>query len=327
VQAAITVLLLILVFWRLDIAASAQFVARTPLWFYVASLALLCLGQVVYAYKWQLILGAMGIAVPFRRVLAQYLIAMFFNNLLPTAIGGDVARVYYLGQTNGYVRVGTSVAVDRAFGFLAMATVGGALVWWLDISTPAFRAARDVMTLLFLMLLVGLLVLARMPVRRVVGLLRRWPALVTVASWLDRVVVSARPLQQRPGVIVAVSALVIAYFVPLTWTYRTYFRVADGVDTPYLGVLAVLVSIAILSNIPISVNGIGLREQLHYLLFAGLGVSRELAVSASVIVFSQLLVISAIGAVVWLAAWRRRADTAASPSLDPQPGDALGSRR
>ena len=56
VQAAITVLLLILVFWRLDIAASAQFVARTPLWFYVASLALLCLGQVVYAYKWQLIL-------------------------------------------------------------------------------------------------------------------------------------------------------------------------------------------------------------------------------------------------------------------------------
>src|SRR5262249_7770076 len=179
----------------------------------------------------------------------------------------DVARVYYLGQTNGYVRVGTSVAIDRALGFLAMASVGCGLMWWLDISTPAFRVARDVLTVLFVTLLVAFLMLARMPVRRVVGVLRRWPPLSPLASWLEPVVRSAGPVRKRPGTIVAAVALVVAYFVPLMWTYHAYFKLAGGVETPYLGVLSALLSIAILSNIPISVNGIGLLEQLHYVLF------------------------------------------------------------
>ncbi len=82
---------------------------------------------------------------------------------------------------------------------------------------------------------------------------------------------------------------------------------------PYLATLLVLVAIAILSNIPISVNGIGLREQLHYLLFASLGVSKELAVGISVIVFSQFLILSVLGGLVWLRLRARGSLTVARP--------------
>ena len=69
---------------------------------------------------------------------------------------------------------------------------------------------------------------------------------------------------------------------------------------PYQPILLVLIAIGVLSNIPVSVNGIGLREQLHYLLFASLGVSKELAVGISIIVFSQFLILSVFGGLVWL---------------------------
>ena len=54
-----------------------------------------------------------------------------------------------------------------------------------------------------------------------------------------------------------------------------------------------------LSNIPISVNGLGLREQLHAILLAPLGVPREAAVAISLLIFAHLLVSSLIGLLFW----------------------------
>jgi uncharacterized membrane protein YbhN (UPF0104 family) len=122
-----------------------------------------------------------------------------------------------------------------------------------------------------------------------------------------------RALRRRPGVLLAVLLVGLLYSLPFAWIYQLYFRLSAGLDVPYLATLLVLVAIAILSNIPISVNGIGLREQLHYLLFASLGVSKELAVGISVIVFSQFLILSVFGGLVWLRLRARSPLTAARP--------------
>jgi hypothetical protein len=62
----------------------------------------------------------------------------------------------------------------------------------------------------------------------------------------------------------------------------------------------VLVSTAVFVNVPISVGGIGLREQLHYLLFAELGVVKEASVSISLVMYAFSLAISLAGYVIWL---------------------------
>jgi len=134
-----------------------------------------------------------------------------------------------------------------------------------------------------------------------------------VAETLDLVRKRGRALRRRPGVLLAVLLVGLLYSLPFAWIYQLYFRLSAGLDVPYLATLLVLVAIAILSNIPISVNGIGLREQLHYLLFASLGVSKELAVGISVIVFSQFLILSVFGGLVWLRLRARPSLTAARP--------------
>ena len=53
-------------------------------------------------------------------------------------------------------------------------------------------------------------------------------------------------------------------------------------------------------RVPLSVGGIGLREQLHYLLFGELGVSKEASVSLSLLLFAYSLVVSVAGYVIWL---------------------------
>jgi len=115
------------------------------------------------------------------------------------------------------------------------------------------------------------------------------------------------------------------YTLPFGCVYQLYFQLSAGLDVPYLAIVLVLVAIAILSNIPISVNGIGLREQLHYLLFASLGVSKELAVGISVIVFSQFLILSVFGGLVWLRLRARPSMTTAPPGDAPEV--AISTRR
>jgi glycosyltransferase 2 family protein len=299
-QVLLTSALLVLLFRRFDWSAFASAFSRVPLWFYLASFGLLVVGQLLYVFKWGLVLGAMGFRVPFWRLAEQYLLGTFFNNFFPSTFGGDAARVYYLGRQEGYATVATSVLVDRGLGFLSMAACGSALVWWLNITTPAFIVARQVLTVLCLVLLAGLAAALTLRLAPLVALLRRLPLLGRVAEALELVRKRGRPLRRRPGVVFAVLVASFLYFLPLGWSYQTYFRLSAGLTVPYEPILLVLIAIAVLTNLPISVNGIGLREQLHYLLLGSLGVSKELAVAISIIIFSQLLILSVVGGFVWL---------------------------
>lgn len=300
VQVVVTAVLLVLLFRNFDWTSFRAALSRTPLWFYSASFGVLIAGQALYVFKWGLVLDGMGLRVPFWRLAEQYLLGIFFNNFLPTMIGGDAARVYYLGRQEGYATIATSVLVDRGLGFLSMAAWGSVLVWWLDITTPAFVVARRVLTAMCVVLVAGLAAALTLRLAPLVALLHHWPLMGRVADMLDLLRKRGRPLRRRPGVIAAVLLAGFLYFLPFGWSYQAYFRLSAGLAVPYGAILLVLIAIAVLSNIPVSVNGIGLREQLHYLLFASLGVSKELAVGISIIVFSQFLILSLLGGLVWL---------------------------
>jgi len=104
-QALVTVLLLGLLVTSLDWAAFTALFARVPAGFYLSSLVVVLAGQVAYAWRWQQLLRAAGVSIPLATVVRQYFVGIFVNNFLPSTVGGDVAKVYYLGRHHGH-RVG-----------------------------------------------------------------------------------------------------------------------------------------------------------------------------------------------------------------------------
>jgi hypothetical protein len=106
----------------------------------------------------------------------------------------------------------------------------------------------------------------------------------------------------RPSTIVMAGVVAAANVTVLTVVYQLFFSSVDVAVPAFLPVMTVVVSMAVFVNVPISVNGIGLREQLHYLLFAALGVPKEASVGIALLLFSHTLLISLAGYVVWLRA-------------------------
>ena len=100
-QCVVSVALLFLLFRRLDLSAMRQLYASMPLWFYFFSLGVVVAGQALYAWRWRLLLDAAGVSVSLGMCIRQYFIGIFLNNFFPSTVGGDMAKVFYLGRQHG----------------------------------------------------------------------------------------------------------------------------------------------------------------------------------------------------------------------------------
>src|SRR5690606_7330008 len=76
------------------------------------------------AWRWGLLLRAQGIALRFGTLTSSFLVATFFNNFLPSNIGGDVVRVADTAAAAGSKTLATTVVlIDRGIGLLGLVLV------------------------------------------------------------------------------------------------------------------------------------------------------------------------------------------------------------
>jgi glycosyltransferase 2 family protein len=272
-----------------------------PVWFYAGSFILFLIGQVVFTTKWTLILRHVGLNVPLTRSLAHYLISLYFNNFMVTAIGGDWARVYYLGREEGYNKVLASVFADRFLGFFTMTAAATALSWMIEISTPEYQFVRWGLVAFLLAFVVALVTILFFPVERLLKRVAGWiPRLQRFEARILRLVDNIRLACSSVRVTGSVMLLVITYYTLLAVIYIGFFYFAAGAQAHLFPTLLAVITIGILSNIPLTINGIGMRERLHVMFFASLNFSKELSVSIAILIFSYMLILSLVGYILWV---------------------------
>lgn len=299
-QVAVTVALLLMLFRGLDWSAFADSLGRVSPWFFLGSFGVIVTGQLLYAWRWQVVLQGMGFDVRYREVIKQYLLGIFVGTLMPTAIGGDAAKVYYLGRRMGYVGITASVFVDRFLGFLWLSLLGATLAWTVGAPGAMLEANRSILTGLAAAFVGGLVVMRFVPIERLVPQAWRLGWLARSMERLSRFVGFVREGGCRFRTLAASGTVVLVYTVLLALVYQSYFTSNGYADAGFLQIFSLVLSMSVLVNAPVSVNGIGLREQLHFLLFAAIGLPKEVSVSLALLLFGYSLILSAAGYFVWL---------------------------
>ncbi|MBI4358047.1 MAG: flippase-like domain-containing protein [Candidatus Omnitrophica bacterium] len=83
------------------------------------------LSLVVVTYRLDLVLAIQKIKLSFKRLYYLWMISLFFNLFLPSAVGGDIAKTYYIYKDSGKkIASVTSVIIDRFFGLMATVSIG-----------------------------------------------------------------------------------------------------------------------------------------------------------------------------------------------------------
>ncbi len=312
---AVTFAIILFLLARVDLGAMAQHLARAngPLLF--LALALYFGAVTLGAVKWELLVRAQGLDIPLGDLLAYSLVGLFFGNLLPTNLGGDVVRAYGLVRASGRAEAAAiSVLVDRLMGLVAwmsaavvMAALAavtltrGTELKQIEVAT-AFAAA--------LFILGSALLFSRRLSQRFMGIFRVGPLapLQPAAERVYHALQVYRHSYRALALNLALSACIVVV-TTFVW-YLVGLALGIGVSLFYYFLFNPLITFVVL--IPISFNGLGPKEATAVFIFGLIGVPSEMALAMSLIFHLLIVLTSLPGGVLW---WRQR--TLAPAHLPP----------
>lgn len=278
---------------------------------------LLALAVALYAamlslstWRWRLLLNAQGFPVSLRRLTSSYLVATFFNNFLPSNIGGDVIRVRDSSRLTGTTTTISLavIAIDRILGFGALYVLAATAFVLGGSAVRHLAGARVVLLGLFLVFLSLAYVFFRpgsaSRLMTLTGLERReW-----ARAPFETVQAAVHVFRERVasiwlafGASLALQAIVVLYYYAIAHALR--------IPLPLSACFLMVPLCTLLQAVPVSFNGWGLREGLFTLYFSQIGLSRDSALAFSLVGAGLIVVLSLSGAVVWA--------SRGAPSPDP----------
>ncbi len=254
---------------------------------------------VVSGWRWIVLLRAQHVEAPAWPLYESFLVAQFFNNFLPSNIGGDVVRIADTApMARSRTLATTVILVDRALGLFALFIVAalGSFV--------AGQAGTPVPGAAYLWWIVGLASVAS------VGLLAAphvFPKLLAPLrklehDWVDERIerlehAFLRFVQAKASLVQAfVGALVVQ---AVSVAYVALLARAMHIPLPLL-TAAVLVPVSfVVQMLPISMNGFGVREGIYIYFFTHAGLGLEPAVALSLVQAALMVLLSASGGVLF----------------------------
>jgi glycosyltransferase 2 family protein len=300
---AVSVALLAFLFSKIDTARLWVSARKASLPWLVAALGVQAVNLLVATWRWRLLLDAQHVKLKIRTLLDSYLVATFFNNFLPSNVGGDVIRIRDTASAMQSKTLATTVVlVDRALGLMALVLIsavgataaarlygsGASPIWptWLW----AFFIAAAAIT--------APVVYAPEGFGRLLQ-----PLTVVHPEWvgtrIDKLTAALGRFRERPGALagcfsgaVVVQGLMVAFYLTVVYALKIPVTASE---------LAVIVPISlVVQMLPVSVNGLGLREATFSFYFNRLGLPIESAVLLSLMGAAVLMVFSLSGAAVYV---------------------------
>ncbi|MGA2174788.1 MAG: lysylphosphatidylglycerol synthase transmembrane domain-containing protein [Verrucomicrobiota bacterium] len=276
----------------------------THLWALIASTLIVGLALFIGVVRWRIVLEAQGLHLPLGRATRISFVAQFFNSFLLGSTGGDLIKAYAAAQETHHKKTEavTTVFVDRLVGLWAMLLFAGLMM------PPNFSLLRvspdlAVPALFILAMLAALSVVLglafwggvskRFPRAR--HQLRRLPK----GDLLERALDSCRQFgKQRTFLLKTVA---ISLFLNVLWVAQV-LTLGAGLDL-HISLMALFVIVPVIfciSALPITPNGLGVRENLFVLMLAVIAVPRTAALSVSLLASAEGLFWSLVGGLIYL---------------------------
>lgn len=262
--------------WRINWGEVVRRISEVDLPFLSLYVGILLTGIAISSKKWQTIARAKGFDRPYRDFFRAYLTGTFINNFLPSTIGGDTYRTLWLGKREGKLSPALSTALfDRFTGIWA------AMVFAILFSLFHLKLVFANPFWLFL----DIAILGSLSFDFALPILRKMPSMQRLLGRLpermQRLVREVMRYPFRKTTLPVLGWSLLFNLVGVGLANLVLFRALGG-EVHTIEYLGVIFLVTIVSNIPISINNIGVKEWAYATFFGYLGTSVEAAVAVAV---------------------------------------------
>ncbi len=266
----------------------------------IASASMHIFGIWISVIRWNILLKTQKIRISQGYLASSFLIGTFFNNLLPTSIGGDIFRTVDISN-KAKISVGKSasvIVIERFSGVISAATyaVIALLLGFRTIGTTSYIipvVAFFAVSIIFMFLILN-------------------PSLLHLNKLVDRMKFLSKireKLKEVYHTFQSFKKYKLALFETLLCSFglqlaviANYFLASKalGIELTFGAFIFIVPVVATIAMLPISIGGIGIRENSLVFLMVALGATSDKATVASLLVFAQLIFLGIIGAIVYV---------------------------
>jgi glycosyltransferase 2 family protein len=293
-KAATSILLLYLSLRWVNVSALTERLSRLESSWIVFALFLMMVQVVILAARWREVAAACGANLAFTSAVQISFIATFFNQVLPSTIGGDGVRIWLSARKGaGWARATYSVLIDRIVGVSALAFIVIACLPW------TFELIRDPIARAIL-LVIGFGAVVATFLFMFIGtrhrqFFDRW-TLTRHFSAASRAAVTLCGSVRSIGVIIACSLAIHLLTIIAAWCCVR----AIAAPVSFAQVLFLMPPVLLIATIPISIAGWGVRESSMIVAFAYAGLAESNGLTLSILFGAASFVVGITGGVLWI---------------------------
>lgn len=248
------------------------------------------------------------------RLFGIYCMGIFFNVAFPTTVGGDLVKIYYTGKSsNTYAQSFAAAFLDRDTGLLALMGIACISSVLFPVRVPSIPVSPIIWCATIILILGNMLIFAPGIHQWVLQLMHRIhlgkmvPKIVAVASAFQ---ITARHKSILIGSI-AISLLIQFLYITFVWLISEGL----GLNIPFHYFFTIVPIVNTITMIPVSLNGIGLREYAFLSLLGAMNIVPASCIALGLVMSFMITVSSFPGGIVYIT-YKNSGDTKKIASLE-----------
>jgi len=295
----ISIALLIFLFKQVDTKSLFQIIKNADKALLFIAFFITFFSYVLCLLRWEMLLKAVKIHLPLKRVIISFSGGIFFSLFLPSTIGGDLMRSIDLAtHTKRPKEVIVTVLLDRLSGYIGLVILALAsllLGWNLLQDTAVFLSVGIISGILVAILLVLFNRYLYAKISRILTSPNAGRIRELVRSLHRRIHI----FRHRQGIIAynLFFSLLIQSIAPIAFFVTA---LALGLRINIIYFFIILPIVGAITLLPISLGGLGLRDATIIYFFSKIGVAKDLAFAMSLLNFSFILIYGAIGGIIYV---------------------------
>ena len=303
----ITIVLFYFIFKNIDFKIFGQTLQNARPGILAAAYIVFWLGHFVCVFRWRMLMQPLMPLRSIQNLLAIYCIGLFFNLTFPTVVGGDVVKIYYVGKhSNSYSQSFAATFLDRDAGMLAMMIIACAGLLFYPVHIPGV-AVEIIIWSFSAAFIIGNICLFTPRFRRVMIKFFKVFRFFKLAEKMERVSSALRIIGKKRRILfVAFMVSFLNQFFAISVVWITALGLHLDISFSYF--LIFVPVITLISMIPISLNGMGLREYAFMSLFSAIGVSPESCIALGLVSSILIILTSLPGGIIYIFFKNREGD-------------------
>ena len=264
------------------------------------SLSTHALGTYITAVRWKALLNTQEVKLSTASLSVTVLIGSFFNNFLPTSIGGDVFRTYDASK-KAKIPLSTSasvILVERFSGVVSAATYA-VIALFLGFTAIGHRSVIIPIIIFFVVTVILAFLIINPSLFKLGKILGRFKFMRKLTEKLSNFYNTLASFKKYK--VVLIEVLIFSFLLQFTVILNYYLAArALGINLNLTAFIFIVPVVAIIAMIPISIGGIGLRENSMVFIMVAMGVNNEKAALCSLLILFMLIIMGAVGGIIYI---------------------------